>query len=107
MNGLIASTMQQAVLRHQQGALQDAIRLCRNVLALAPNQTDAMNLLGISLAQAGEAKEAEKTLRRALTLRPRTPPYLVNLGSVLVTQRRFADAIPVFREAARLDPNLV
>ncbi|MGC1301570.1 MAG: tetratricopeptide repeat protein [Caulobacteraceae bacterium] len=106
MSVLIASTLQQAVRRHQQGEVQEAIRLCRNVLALEPRQTDAMNLLGVALAQAGQVKEAEKHLRQALALRPRTPPYLVNLGSVLVTQRRFADAVPVFREATRLQPDL-
>ena len=95
----------EAVRRHQAGQTAEAEGLYRQVLVLAPNHPDAMQLLGVLLAQSGRLEEGEKLIRRAIELNP-TAQYYSNLGFVLSGAGRQQDAIDSYRRAIALAPDV-
>jgi tetratricopeptide (TPR) repeat protein len=67
-------------------------------IALDPSYADAYNLLGITLTQAGDEKEAIAALTKAVQLSPRNPWYSGNLVSAYLHAQDFEHAIPLLRE---------
>ena len=59
---------------------------------------------GLALDQAGRAKEAEGAYKKALASDPAHVGSLVNLAGLLARQKRFGEAIPLFRKAIEEDP---
>jgi len=61
--------------------------------------------LGLALRDNGQVKEAQRHLAKALEIRPNVPEVINNLGSVLVQQKKRAQAIQLFEQAIVLRPN--
>jgi predicted O-linked N-acetylglucosamine transferase (SPINDLY family) len=81
-----------------------AEELCRAVLAVQPNTYEALNLLGIIRAQAGDLKQAADLLRRAVAARPLEPVAHNNYGNVLCDLGRWQEALSLYERALQLDP---
>jgi tetratricopeptide (TPR) repeat protein len=64
----------------QQGNLQGAERLYRQVLLKEPNNLHALNLLGTLCVNSGRPAEALKLIHKALAVQPNDPQALVNLA---------------------------
>ena len=60
--------------------------------------------LGACFEKLGRLADAEKTLRSALALRE-TPRALNNIGSLLLAEKQFADALTYLQKAAVVTPN--
>ncbi len=66
--------MQEAVALHQQGRLREAEKLYARVLKAAPDNFDALHLLGLVKAQAGQMGEAYRLMSAALKInQPKRP----------------------------------
>ena len=105
-NGAAISVLQvlgSAADRHQTGALEEAEKGYRTVLAVEPENTDALQLLGVLRHQQGDSNEAIRLIKEALKRDPRNPRCRNNLGSVLFALDRLEEAEKHFREAVRLD----
>lgn len=87
---------------HQQ--FQEAERLLKAVLATAPNDGDANNLLGVVRAKQGQSAEAEKLFRRAILHSPKHLGAHINLGELLITTNRSAQALTILLDAHKLAP---
>ena len=61
----IAQSMQDAVALHRQGRLREAEKLYARVLKAAPDNFDALHLLGSLKAQAGQMGEALRLISAA------------------------------------------
>ncbi|WBV44646.1 tetratricopeptide repeat protein [Pseudoroseomonas cervicalis] len=96
--------MRQGAARHRQGALAEAAALYRQVLALAPEQPDALNLLGTVLRQQGDLEGALALIRRALARQPQAPVYLASLGAALAEAGRLEEAVAALRGALQRRP---
>lgn len=105
MNAL-AQQLSAAYAAHQAGKLADAIRGYRRVLKAAPDQPDALHLLGIALLQSNDAKEAIAPLRRAAREAPNDAAIRLNLGNALAQTGRAQEAIASYRQACDLKPDL-
>ena len=57
-----------AVQHHQSGRLQAAEQIYRQILAVEPNQADALHLLGVIAHQTGRHEVAVEYIGRAITL---------------------------------------
>jgi tetratricopeptide (TPR) repeat protein len=81
----------------------DAVTQAMTVLAAAPENLDAWNLLGSSRLVLGEAGPAVQAFRKVVELAPRDPrgPYLLGLG--LSAQGNEAEAVRQFEAALVLD----
>lgn len=94
------------VQRHQAGALDEAERYYRQVLAHVPRQPDANGLLGIVLCQTGRVADGIASLRAAVKAAPRVAGFHMNLGNALREAGNAAEALQCFQSAIRLDPGL-
>jgi tetratricopeptide (TPR) repeat protein len=81
----------------------DAEADLRKLIELDPDNADAMNALGYTLADRTDRyDEALKLIQRALELRPETPAIIDSLGWVLHRLGRTAEALPHLRRAFEL-----
>lgn len=100
-----ARVLNAAYAAHQAGRLEEAVRGYRRALKAAPDQAEALHLLGIALLQSNDAKEAVAPLRRAARLKPADAPIHLNLGNALLQTGRLEEAIASYRQACELKPD--
>ncbi len=107
MNGRpfdIGQSLQQALAEQRQGRLREAERIYARVLKAAPDNFDALNLLGSVKAQQGQLGEAQRLLRAAVKANPGVPQGWTNLGQVLLALKRGAEALECLDKARALVP---
>ena len=96
----------QAQQEHQQGRLEEAERLCGQVLAADPQHAGALHLLGLLALQAGRHDRAAELIRKAIVLHPGSAQYHGNLGVALERLGLREEAVSECIEALRLSPDL-
>jgi len=79
-----------------------------NASDIFDKQTKAAELVtqGDQLMQAGNFKEAEKVLSRAIEINPYNETAHGNMGGVFYFQGRYAEAIPWLEKALEINPNI-
>ena len=97
--------MARAAEHHAAGRLEEAERLCRQVLQQEPRHVDALRMLGLVAAAAGDLDEAENLLRQALAGAPDHVPAMFELGRVLKELERPDEAIEVYKTLIALQPD--
>jgi tetratricopeptide (TPR) repeat protein len=100
----IVQALQEALSLHQQGRLRDAEKLYTRALKAAPDNFDALHLLGLIKAQNGQMGEASRLMSAALKINPNAPDALVNLANVLHALKRDAEALNHLDKAITLRP---
>ncbi len=88
------------------GDLNGARGLAERMLARQPEHAFALHVLGLVQFSLGDAVTAAATLQRSLQGKPDASVYS-DLGVVLRTQGRYAEAEAAYRRALQLDPALV
>lgn len=102
--GIIA-LLEEGTRRHLSGDVKTAARLYQQVLASQPENTDALNLLGVASLQCDMPDRAVQLLRKAVSLDASNPGCLNNLGQALVATGEIDDAIECYRTALEIEPN--
>jgi predicted TPR repeat methyltransferase len=92
------------VALHQQGRLEQARALYRQVLALAPQQFDALHLSGVIERQRGDPARAVELIRAALQVDGSQARAHSNLGAALQDLGQPEAALDAYDSALRLDP---
>lgn len=100
----VRSIFEQAVNLQLSGRLEEAERVFREVLTLAPDHADCHHLLGIVAAQQGRHEEAINLIQRALVLNGEHPVYLNNLAEVLRLQGRLEESLSQIKRVIELAP---
>ena len=78
----------------------------KQVLTLDPDNADAMNALGYTLAdQTDRYDEAYALIEKALALKPEEPAFIDSMGWVLYRLNRFEEAIDYLEQAFERFPN--
>jgi TolB-like protein len=72
-------------------------------LALAPGDSDALQLFGRFAAQMGRTEQGVAMARRALALDPLNPLSHDRLGQALIAGRRYDEALAIFQEYESLE----
>jgi predicted TPR repeat methyltransferase len=96
--------LRQAVALHQQGRLEQAHALYKQVLDADPRQFDALHLSGVIERQRGDPARAAALIRAALLVDPGQARAHCNLGAALNDLGQPADALDSIEAALRLDP---
>jgi len=86
------------------GDVAGAASRCQARLGSDPGDVNLVALLGAIRLQQGEVADAERLLRRAITLAPDFAKPHEDLGALCLQQDRPAEAVECYRHAARLDP---
>lgn len=97
--------LEDAIRLHQAGRLADAEALYQQVLLLAPDNADALHLLGLIKRRYGSAALAVELISKAATLRPEQSVYHSNLGLSYLDLADVRRAEACFRRALELKPN--
>jgi len=84
--------------------VDEAIRLLKHAVELAPQFMEAMNNLGTIYFQKGEFEVAENYFRQALAIEPEAFEPMVNLGGVLLATGSAHEAIEFNQHAQELRP---
>ncbi len=100
----IAQTLQEAVSLQQQGRLRDAEKLYTRALKAAPDNFDALHLLGLVKAQSGHMGEAYRLMSAALKINPNVPDALINIANVLHALKRDTEALECLDKALAARP---
>ena len=96
-------TQGRALLEH--GYVQEAIsELTVAATQIGPNLAQANNLLGIAYDRIGWHKQAAEAYNRALTVAPKDPIVIANLGYSLYLSNDYAGALKRLKQAAKLAP---
>jgi len=103
-SGPLAPMVQRAVERHGQGAVEEAERLCLEVLELAPGQLDALSLLYRIRKAGGKEEAANALVRRIVQLHPNTLWATHDLTLALFGKGAIAEAEVHARNAVRIAP---
>ena len=90
---------------HRAGQLQEAARLYGEVLAVNPNQLDALYLLGFVHFQRGEFAAALAHYDRALSLKPDFFDALAARGAALSSLERHEDALVAYDKVVAARPD--
>jgi len=98
--------LQTGLGHHQAGRLSQAEAAYRQILQVAPDQPDALHLLGMVANQAGQNELAVELISKAITINPAAPMYY-NLGNVFREQGKQDAAVDCFRKALQLQPDHV
>ena len=100
----IPQAMQAAVRCFQAGELQQAERICRDILTFDAGCAAANHLLGVVEHRQGRSDEGLAHIRKALETDPGVADAHNNLGNILRDIGRLDEAISSFRHAIDLQP---
>jgi predicted TPR repeat methyltransferase len=100
----VGALLRHAVSLHQQGRLEQAQDLYRQVLERDPRQFDALHLSGVIERQRGDPARAVDLIRAALQIDPQQARAHCNLGAALQDLGQLDAALDSYETALRLDP---
>ena len=96
-----------ALQHHQAGRLSEAEAGYREILAVDPDNIDALHFLGVISHQRGEHGRAAELISRALSRNASNAPAHNNLGNTLGAQGKLNEAVACYLNALALDPDYV
>ncbi len=105
--GATTDLLRQAMESHQSGRLRQAEALYRRVLEQAPEQPDALNLLGVLRHTEGDHRAAVDLIDKALAARPSVAAYWQNLGLARAALGDADGAMAAYRRCLAIDPDHV
>jgi predicted O-linked N-acetylglucosamine transferase (SPINDLY family) len=102
----VAALLADAIACHQDGRTARAERLYRDILAIDPDNLDALHLTGVLAAQRRDYARAAEFIGRAAKIAPHIAQIHANLGKAHYGLERIDDARRALDEAVRLQPSL-
>jgi len=93
-----------AVLFLQNRQTDEADRLLRDVLSVAPAHSDALHFAGVAACQAGRFEDGLALIRRSLEADPSNADWHSNLGIALKAAGRDEEAMAAYQRAIALAP---
>jgi predicted O-linked N-acetylglucosamine transferase (SPINDLY family) len=97
----VPQALAQALQFHERGQLAQAEQLYAAILAVRPDNFDALQMMGLVKLAKGQAAEALHLVAAAMKTR-KSPQVFLNHGLVLNALKRHQDAIDSFDEAIKL-----
>jgi Flp pilus assembly protein TadD len=100
-----AKAIEMAGQLYSRGQFAPAARVCQQIIEARPGNSDAHNILGVTLAAMGRVDDAVAAVRRAIKINAQAASYHANLGEILRQAGRAAEAAEALEEAIKIDPN--
>lgn len=96
--------LDRAVDLHRQGQLAEALRLYEQILAVRPDDFDALHLGALAMFQSGDARGAADWIGRALGIRPDAVDALINSAAIFASLGRHGEALAACDRAITIAP---
>jgi Flp pilus assembly protein TadD len=100
-----AKAIEMAGQLYSRGQYGPAARVCQQIIEARPGNSDAHNVLGVTLSAMGRTDDAVETLKRAIKINPQAATYHSNLGEILRQAGRTLEAEEALNDAIKLEPN--
>lgn len=100
----LRSYLESGLRAHNSGDIESAKAEYQKALAVAPDNPDALHLLGVALLQLGQPGQAIGYLQRAARKLRSNPAVAGNLAQAYFADARYEESREAFRKASRLDP---
>src|SRR5665213_3467567 len=100
----IPQALEIALQHHHAARLGEAERIYRQILAVQPNQPDALHRLGVLANQMGRHEQAADFIRGAIAANPADSHYRLDLGNALLAQGYLDEAIAAYGAALQCEP---
>lgn len=97
--------VQDGLIHHQAGRLEQAYDTYQQALHKIPNHPDALHLLGMLARQIGDNELARELIQLAIQANPAVAMFHSNLGNVLLALNEQDEAVACFRQALTIEPN--
>ncbi|MCZ6500202.1 MAG: tetratricopeptide repeat protein [Gammaproteobacteria bacterium] len=91
---------------HKLGQLEEARQHYVAVLKLDRVHADALHSLGSIDAASGDFTDAERLVRKAISINPMQAGFLNTLGNILRARKQYKEAATVYQQALQLQPGL-
>lgn len=101
----VADALALAVQLHRAGDHDQAEKLYRRILEVAPGDADALNFLGMIAMARNRPAEAVDLIQQSLESDPTFGERYVNLGNVLLAVGRVEQALDAFQRAVTMVPD--
>ena len=101
----VQATLALALQRFQERRLGESEALYRRALEMFPGNADALNMLGVVLAERGNPLLSLKYIDDAIRLAPGNAAYLTNRGEILRRWGMLDEGLACCEQAAALDPS--
>ena len=98
-------SLQDALALHQQGRLDQAELIYRQLLENEPTNSDALHLLGVIAHQTGHHLVAAEMIGRAIEINPNAPNYYSNRALSLHALKQLEAAVASYDRAIALKPD--
>lgn len=98
-------SIQEALILHQTGKLDEAKKIYKNILKKNKNNSDASHLLGVLEYQKKNYDLAIELIKHAISLNDKVAAYHNNLANVYKDTEKTMDAIKFYNNALNLDPD--
>ncbi len=103
---IVKGMLEKAIALHQQGELDAAEQSYREILAINPNEADALHLFGVINAQRGDLDTAINYYHRSIKVNPKLLGAYNNLGIALYSMNKHQEAIRYLQQAIAISPNV-
>ena len=97
--------MQMGLSHYQQGQLQYAEDIFRQVLENVPHHADALHMMGLIALRAGNYDNALDYIKKAISVDANQPHYFNSAGEVYRSLGRHDEATSAFRKAMAVGPH--
>ena len=101
----LAAAIDEGLTHHRAGRLAEAEAAYRRVLAVQPDHSGALHLLGVIAHQADNNDVAIELIGKAISTNPSSPAYHNNIGEAYRASGRFEEAVAAYRCALELNPD--
>jgi len=96
----------QAMKLHEEGKLNEAESLYRQILTTNPNNPDLLNLLGLIAFEKGIYQNSAELHNKACLISPKFPAYQFNLALALNAWGKKYEAINAYKKVIELDSSI-
>ena len=101
----IHQTLQQSIKAHQEGKLEEAEKLYREILKNEPKHVDANHNLGLIKISQNKSAEAIPLLKIAVETNPSIEQFWVSYTTALINEKQFEEAESCCRKAIKQKVN--
>lgn len=98
--------LQQGLKLHQQGQLDEAGQIYRQILQTAPNQPNILNLLGLIAQEKGLHNQAAEYFEQAIARDFNNFELYFNLGWSLAAAGKYHQAADAYQKALKIKPDI-
>lgn len=103
----ITRKLNEAVMFHKTGDLEQAEKSYLQIIAAYPKQADALHLLGRIQLEKGSVQKAKALIHQSIRIDANAPIFYISLGDILQHEGHYTEAIKYYNKALQLDPNRI